>query len=357
MAVLFLKLIFLLAGLYALPSLEEYFIIIPLIAVTTSALLQYLNKATVTAIAIALYSLMCFFLPLSLFFLPIYLLDFVPRKRYLPIFALPIYISWQMGNIPWMLIHTAMSFFCSYFLFQAKTISAAYKNMQDTHTEQSISLRQKNSQLQETQNKIANMATLQERNRIARDIHDNIGHILIRGILLTGVLKSTNKLPELKESIDTLELTLKDAMDTIRSAVHDWKDEAIDLYDATQKLSESASLKVDLQYDISEDVPSKIKLALLMVVKEALTNAAKHGKAKSARISMQEHPALYQLQIKDDGYMAKAGKIHYGMGLTNIEERVKALGGSCTFENNNGFRVFISIPKIKEAKEYQHHPS
>jgi len=347
MTVLSVKLVFLLVGLYAVSDFEPQMIVMFLIAVTVSAMLQYLNKAAVTAIAIGLYGVVCFFLPMGLYFMPVLALDFVPRKINIPIFVLPLYISWQNGYVTWMAIHMTLAFLCSHLIRQAQVAATAYTTLQDTHTEQSLTLRNKHNELLETQDKIASMATLQERTRIAQDIHDNIGHILVRGILLTGVLKSINKLPELNESITTLELILKDAMDTIRSAVHGWKDEAIDLYGAAQKLSASANLKVDLQYDVSEHVPTNIKLAFLMVVKEALTNAAKHSSAKAIRIAMQEHPALYQLLIKDNGRCAQSGEVHYGMGLANIEERIAALGGTCAFESINGFRIFISIPKLK----------
>ena len=135
-------------------------------------------------------------------------------------------------------------------------------------------------------------------------------------------------------------------MNTIRSAVHGWKDEAIDLYESVDKLRSSTNLEINLHYDISEQIPRDIKLSFLMVIKEALTNSAKHSKANTIHITLQEHPALYQLLIKDNGSSKWNGKT--GMGLSNIEERILALGGTCSFEERNGFRIFISIPKARE---------
>jgi signal transduction histidine kinase len=226
-----------------------------------------------------------------------------------------------------------------------QALAAAYNALQDSHTGQSLVLRQKNNKLLETQDKIAGLAALQERSRIARDIHDNIGHILVRGILLTGVLKATNKARELAEPIMTLEGTLKEAMDTIRSAVHGWKDDAVDLYESVEKLRSGTTLDVDLHYDVSDQIPTDVKLCFLMVIKEALTNTAKHSNADAIKITLQEHPSIYQLLLKDNGGGSEKNKAGHGMGLSNIRERVLALGGTCTFDGKNGFKIFISIPR------------
>jgi len=344
MITLLTKLIFLLVGLYAAQESEPQVLIALLLAVTISALFQYFKSAKVTAIGIGLYSIMCFFLPEGIYFSPLLMID-LPHQKYYPILLIPIFIAWQEGYLIWLMLITASAFISGYLLRQVGTLTIAYTTLQDSHTEQSLVLRYKNSELLESQTKVASLATLQERTRIARDIHDNIGHILVRGILLVGVLKATNKARELAESIATIESILKEAMDTIRKAVHDWKDEAIDLHESVKKLRTATTLDVDLQYDVSEQTPTDVKLCFLMVIKETLTNATKHSNATVIRITLQEHPSIYQLLIKDNGSSIKNRKISKGMGLSNIEERILALGGTCTFENQKGFKIFISIPK------------
>ena len=343
MAILLTKLVFLLLGLYSAQGYEPQTITMLLSAVTISALVQYFSSAKATALGIGLYSAVCFFFPEGLYFFPALLID-LPDKRHYPILLVPLVIAFTEGDFIWLVLVMALGLISGYLLKKAKNLTAAYSALQDSHTEQSMALRQKNDELMKTQNQAAGMAALQERTRIARDIHDNVGHTLVRGILLTGVLKATNKLPELDESLETLESTLKEAMDTIRSAVHGWKDEALDLYGSVEKLRSGSALDVDLQYDVSEQISTEIKLCFLMVIKEALTNSTKHSNATAIHIRLQEHPSLYQLLIKDNG-SRKAGKSTHGMGLSNIEERVLALGGTCTFDNESGFKIFISIPK------------
>jgi len=351
MTILLTKLVFLLIGLYAAQESEAQIIVALLIAVTISALLQYLKSADATAIGTGLFAAVCFFLPSGLYFFPALIIDLSHRKHYL-ILLIPTLIAWREAYLIWFALTMTLALICGHVLKQIKSLTTAYTALQDSHTEQSLVLRHRNNELLETQGKIASLAVLQERTRIARDIHDNIGHILVRGILLVGVLKSANKAQELTESITTIESVLKEAMDSIRNAVHNWKDEALDLHATVEKLRSSSALDVDLQYGMSEQIPADVKLCFLVVIKEALTNASKHSDATTIRITMQEHPSLFQLLIKDNGSdNGKAGRRVHGMGLSNIEERVLALGGTCTFDGQKGFRIFISIPKQEEVAE------
>jgi len=340
MTILLTKLLFLLIGLYAAFDAAPTTIIVLLLAVTISALLQYYESAVVSVIGLGLFTVICFFLPVGVYFFPVLLIGLVIPYKYYLILLVPLLLG---DNQLWFVLTMALAFICGHLLKQVNLLNKAYITLQDSHTEQSLVLRNKNKELQESQNEAASIATLQERTRIARDIHDNVGHILVRGILLTGVLKTTNN----SESIEAIESTLKEAMDTIRAAVHDWKDEALDLRKSVEKLSASTTLDVDLQYDVSEQTPTDIKLCFLMIIKEALTNATKHSNATAIRINLQQHPSLYQLLIKDNGNTVSKEKINHGMGLNNIEERILALGGTCSFESHKGFRIFVSIPILE----------
>ena len=95
----------------------------------------------------------------------------------------------------------------------------------------------------------------------------------------------------------------------------------------------------------------------LAILKEALTNVAKHSNATQVELHMLEHPAMYQLIIQDNGTVATQHKIFpgefeqagTGMGLLNIYERVQSLNGQLRISGENGFRIFVSIPKGREG--------
>ena len=207
-------------------------------------------------------------------------------------------------------------------------------------------LTQRNRQLQTAQNDAVRMATLQERNRIAREIHDNVGHMLTRALLQTGALAVCVKEEPLKASVAALQETLDSAMTSIRSSVHKLHDDAIPLeksvQDCLQPLKDT--YHITLTYDISEQIPSIIKLCLLGVLKESLSNVVKHSNGDAIQIVLREHPAFYQLSITDNGtgsYLQQTG-----IGLETMQDRAEQVHGLIRFfPEKDSFRVFLSIPK------------
>ena len=188
-------------------------------------------------------------------------------------------------------------------------------------------------------------ATLKERNRIAREIHDNVGHMLTRSILQVGAIQTINKEPVLTNPLSDLRATLDTAMNNIRSSVHDLHDESIDTKGAIQDmLNDITGFHTSFEYDMSNIVPKDIKYCLISIAKEAITNAVKHSNGDQISILIREHPGLYQLMIHDNGT-----DIHHtdssGIGLTNIRERVQSLSGTLQITTDSGFRLFVSIPK------------
>ena len=105
-----------------------------------------------------------------------------------------------------------------------------------------------------------------------------------------------------------------------------------------------------LEIDISSDVDKDVKYAIIGVVKEAVSNIIKHSDNENVDITLIEHPAMYQLVIRD--YGEKSGRnrslndIDYsGMGLDNIRARVNGVGGNVHITNDDGFRIFVTIGK------------
>ena len=87
-----------------------------------------------------------------------------------------------------------------------------------------------------------------------------------------------------------------------------------------------------------------IKLCIIGVVKEGLSNAVKHSKGDRISITVREHPAFYQLMLEDNGSCSEIKES--GIGLSNMRDRAAALGGRISFTPSaEGFRIFMSIPK------------
>ncbi|NLY82012.1 MAG: sensor histidine kinase [Clostridiales bacterium] len=213
-------------------------------------------------------------------------------------------------------------------------------------------LTERNKVILEKQDYEIYAATLRERNRIAREIHDNVGHLLSRSILINGALKTLNKQKELSPSLDSMNETLNNAMSTIRDSVHDLHDESVNLEEAINSIINGFEFcPIDFKYACTLNIPSKIKYSFISITKEALSNVIKHSDADLVDIIIREHPAIYQLIIKDNGKTINLNDNASGIGLTNIRDRVALLKGNLNIFRDDGFKIFITIPKEKAYEE------
>lgn len=247
-----------------------------------------------------------------------------------------------------------------------------YKRSRDDSRELTLMLEKKNRDLLEKQDTEVYLATLKERNRIAREIHDNVGHMLSRSILMVGALKTVNQAENLKVPMEQLDQTLNEAMTNVRQSVHDLHDESVNLKEVMESLAEEFRFcPVQLTYDMGYDIPKEIKYSFIAITKEALNNVMRHSNANEVKILAREHPGLYQLIIEDNGTSderiqsdgdgeeyteqesaGKTGNVRKtentessGIGIENMKKRVRMLGGTMQIQKENGFRIFITVPK------------
>ena len=240
---------------------------------------------------------------------------------------------------------------------EMERLEAEYKKTRDDSKELTLMLEQKNRNLLEKQDAEVYMATLKERNRIAREIHDNVGHMLSRSILMVGALKAVNQNEQLELPLEQLDQTLNEAMTNVRESVHDLHDESVNLKEVLESLTEEFTFcPVQLEYDMGYDLPKEIKYSFIAIVKEALNNVMRHSNATNVHVLVREHPWLYQLIIEDNGSVGDAcsGMRNMkeaesgGIGIQNMRERVRMLGGTMQVKQKDGFRIFITVPKKNE---------
>ena len=302
-----------------------------------------------------------------LLFFPLLLYQTLSAELFpLAVAELPLwgFLVFQINRFPAVLCLLGIfGFILSFFLWlYAEKYQALYQDfhqIRDDSEEHTLLLSEKNKALLEKQDYEIYAATLRERNRIAREIHDNVGHVLSRSILMTAACKTINKNDALDPLLGNLEESLNGAMNSIRSSVHDLHDDAVDLEDAIKGLVKDFTFcPVNLTYDMSRQIPREVKYSLISITKEGLSNVMRHSNADSVNILLREHPALYQLCIEDNGTpgngipdiqteadINKEKNTSGGMGLSNIRDRAKALGGTVQITQENGFRIFVTIPK------------
>ena len=229
----------------------------------------------------------------------------------------------------------------------------AIRHIRDEAVEKNSILSEKNKYLAANQEKEIHIATLSERNRIAREIHDNVGHLLSRSILQLGAIMAIHKGEAVETQLLPLKETLDGAMNNIRESVHDLHKDSFDIKEAAENLlSDLTDCHTQLTCDISMNADKEVKYAFLTILKEAVTNIQKHSNATKVTVILNELEEYYQLLIEDNGTIN--GNINHtkaGIGLRNMEERIHALQGIITFSTRQGFRIFISIPKKKEASK------
>lgn len=192
------------------------------------------------------------------------------------------------------------------------------------------------------------LATLKERNRIAREIHDNVGHMLSRALLVTGAIKTVNKDAALIEPLNNLQSTLSEAMESVRESVHDLYDESIDLNATIEAVvKEFDFCPVELDLDSGRYMTKEIKYCIISILKEALSNTARHSNATLVKVTLRSHPSRYQLLIEDNGSVS-INSDGTGIGLESMKERTNSLGGTIYISNEKGFRIFVTLPAGNE---------
>lgn len=331
------------------------YIVVPVLcAVALGALNSYFEKDASVIAVFAAYCTASVAWPSFFFFLPLFCYDIAYGRRWYAGFAALVPLASALEGLPAYAIVFAALFAALAVALRLRAVSLEkargdYVRLRDTTKEFSMQLEGKNRELMEKQDYEVNLATLNERNRIARDIHDNVGHVLSNALLQTGALLATTADGAARERLAVLRDTLARGMDSIRESVHDLHDESIDLYAEVKSLVDNFRFcEIALDYGIEGSPEKKVKYALIAILKEALSNVARHSDAGHVNVVLREHPALYQLIIRDNGNKrAEGSEGPGGIGLKNIERRVEALGGVMNAGFDCGFTVFASIPKEK----------
>jgi len=325
--------------------------IIPiLIIVIISAGLSYFERAELKIAFAIIYITVALFNPIFLYFTPLIFFDllFYKIKWLCLAVLLPYIIFFNCLSLESNIVVISFIMFSLLLKHHKNRFTKLKKEhigLQDNSKEMSMQLEIKNKKLQEHQDNEIKLARLNERNRIARDIHDNVGHILSSSILQIGALLILVKDGVVKKQLKNINEILVDAMNNIRNSVHDLHDESIELESEIKTILQNFTFcSAELNFDVQTNMEKNLKYCFISIVKEALSNIIKHSNATKVKISIIEHPALYQLIIHDNG------KVFYttsedGIGLKNISDRINTFNGNLNINKTDGFRLFITVPK------------
>lgn len=229
------------------------------------------------------------------------------------------------------------------------------RRTRDELQERALALEARNRDLADRQDYEVELATLAERARIAREIHDNVGHQLTRASLQTEALRVVHaNEPGVAADFADVKRTVDEALQLVRSSVHALNDNAANLSVQLERIVEGARSDGGPQIELevlAEHAPANVANCFAAVLREALSNAIRHACAQTVTVRCMEHPSFYQLIVTDDGaggVQAISRGTAEGMGLGSMRERVEALGGTFTAgprAGAGGWRVFATVPK------------
>lgn len=206
--------------------------------------------------------------------------------------------------------------------------------------------------LKENSIDLEEVTIIKERNRIAREIHDTVGHTLINVIVQ---LEATEKL--LKKDVNLAIEKLRLAKEQSKKGLNDIRDSVKTLKKGSEVLSFNQSLKllineimgnsdININYEIEDlkDLSHKQEKTLFRALQEGVTNGIKHGNSTAFVFKLKTHKEKIIFFLFDNG--VGVDKVVKGFGLSAMEERVKELGGNVSFTSSQsgGFKIEIDIP-------------
>ena len=200
--------------------------------------------------------------------------------------------------------------------------------------------------------KVESQATLQERNRIAREIHDSLGHaltaqtILLENALLFLPLQPDRSKEYLTSATEAAYQALKDvskSVSTLRTKPPQEAPLQQTLPALVRDVCTPAHIVPECLVELPDAISEDINLALFRIVQEALTNTVKHSQATLVKVKLVAKRNRLHLQVLDDGKGFDPSKNTSGFGLRGMRERATALGGTYQIWSAPGAGCRISV--------------
>lgn len=233
-------------------------------------------------------------------------------------------------------------------------------------TEESAATRRLNQELESANGKLVllnerlkayaaqseRMAETRERNRLAREIHDTLGHTL------TGITAGADACIEMLEispemarrQMERIAEAARQGMNEVRRSVSALRPDALErlqlpeaLRQLCEEMKQASRASVSLRLETQElRLSADEEDAAYRIVQEGLTNAIRHGQASEVWIEIAADGRVLSIVVQDNGIGCRTPKP--GFGLRHMEERLRLLGGSLRTDGTNGFRIEASLP-------------
>ena len=196
------------------------------------------------------------------------------------------------------------------------------------------------------------MGEIEERNRIAREIHDTLGHTMtgLSAGIDACIALIDYSVDETKKQLSIISGVARQGLKDVRRSMKKLRPDTLEresLESAIEKLITETMSTSKVSIEFQSFLPSLVfeddeEDTIYRIVQEGITNAIRHGHASRIFINFKKVDIWLVIRIRDNGIGCK--DIHKGFGLTHMKERVDMLHGTVTYSSNNGSQVVAKLP-------------
>lgn len=288
--------------------------------------------------------------------------DFSICEKFIPIISFDLYTTYYKDIWSSVLVAVKnLGTTCNNALFIVYTILLLGEQIDKNEEIQSLNekLNTTNIELKLANQELANYAKeseknaqTKERNRLAREIHDTLGHSLTG--IIAGIDAAITILPispeQTKKQLETISEVARRGMTDVRRSVNALRPDVLERENLLEAIKHTiddiaAASGADIRFNNSIDqlrFSEDEEEIIYRIIQESITNSIRHGHATRIDVDMKKEYSLITLSIKDNG--KGSDKIKYGFGLTHMKERLDMLKGDLYVESNEGFLVVAKIP-------------
>lgn len=298
------------------------------------------------------------------------LVHYIRNSVYRTCFAVPLIILFAFGKYEIVFQNTSRVAFSAYLDYYSQSAQSYFTTMESamlslnimlfvfymvllfvSQRAENVRIRKLNEQLNDANTRLKEyavemerMTEIRERNRLAREIHDTLGHTLT-GIIVSadaGLVLFDASPPEAKKRFEIIAKSARDGLEGVRRSIHALRPDTLEKYsleEALEKLVENFCLTVSVSV-CYEQLAGPLEFApdeedtLYRIVQEGLTNAVRHGHARQIDVKLTRLGDTVAVSLRDDGEGC-ADSAKEGFGLRHMRKRLELLGGSLEWGNRD----------------------
>ncbi len=276
---------------------------------------------------------------------------------FLTMFAVSGVLKNEAGNV-WDLVRFLVTnafsdliILCIHFLIMNFALQMYRKNREIAETVKELN--ESNEKLRLANEELKTVTLLEERQRIAKDIHDTAGHSITTVIMQTEAAKlAIDENPaDAKRKIVSANLQAKHALEELRESVHllsgmgEKKTLREAILDIIHETTDGTNIVIRSEIDEIRLCDAKSRF-ICNTVKEGISNGLRHGNASAFWIELKQQEKHVELLLSDNGTGAQLSELAEGFGLSGMHKRAESLGGTVWFDTapDEGFEIHMTLP-------------